>query len=338
MINETTIPIIWCRKGYYLRWYYNGWHHWNFFSGTVGYLTAGEKYRTTGIRTVELSSGVVGVDEISAIRSVLNARECYLYTDGGWSECRVQSGNVVVQRNNIDAYELLCKIVIGSRNVSTDGYSVGKTITIVTTPAPPPIVSPEIQNDIYVGRFNAYGGDVRLFGGIDRFINVVNSDKGVYTIYHYLGTTKFITLGVSDYGSIYAASSLRAMNSINNYSHVANISDDATFNNSAIRFFINWGNMADTKIAVGEFDAAGTTITQLYGTPLTFGISRVATGTYDITHDIGHVNYIIMGVGKGNVSISLRSMDEILGTSVRVRLSDDAVLNDCDTRFIFIWE
>lgn len=141
MITETRIPIVSCRNGFYLRWYYNGWHHWNFFAGTVGYLTAGEKYRTTGMRTVELSSGVVTMAQIAAIRSILNSRECYMFTDGGWAECRVQSGNVVVERNRIDAYELQCKISIGSRTISATGYSVGVTKPIVV---PVPITPGDI--------------------------------------------------------------------------------------------------------------------------------------------------------------------------------------------------
>jgi uncharacterized protein (TIGR02145 family) len=137
MITETRFPITTCRKGLYLRWYYNGWHYWNFLFGTIAQLTAGEKYRTTGMRTVELSSGVVSLAQIAAIRSILNSRECYMYTDGGWAECRVQSGNVVVQRNRIDAYELQCKLMIGSRKVSDTGYSVGETIDVYV---PCPIV------------------------------------------------------------------------------------------------------------------------------------------------------------------------------------------------------
>lgn len=138
MITQTTIPIITCRRGYYLRWFYNGWHHWNFMAGTVGYATDGEKYRTTGIRIVELSSGVVNQNEIAAIRSILNAHECYVYTDGGFAECRVESGMVVVQRNRINAYELILKTRIGSRNITPTGYSVGITKPIIVPVNPTP--------------------------------------------------------------------------------------------------------------------------------------------------------------------------------------------------------
>jgi uncharacterized protein (TIGR02145 family) len=152
MINETRIPIVTCRNGYYLRWFYNGWHYWVFYSATTNYLTAGEKYRTTGIRTVELSSGVVTSAQIDAVRSILNSVELYLYTDGGWSECRVQSGNVDVQRNQIDAFELQCKIVIGSRKISDLGYSVGvnKFVDVPFVPIPGDIC--ELSLDTIYGK------------------------------------------------------------------------------------------------------------------------------------------------------------------------------------------
>ena len=96
--------------------------------------------------------------------------------------------------------------------------------------------------------------------------------------------------------------------------------------------------MENTRICVGEFNAAGDTINQLYGDALTLGVSRSATGQYDITHDIGHTNYIIMGVGIDSTTISLRAMDSIASTSCRVYTSDDGSLNNAGIRFIIIWE
>lgn len=138
MITETRIPIATYHNGFYIRWYYNGWHHWNFLAGTIGYLTDGEKYRTRGIRTVELSSGVITQTQVEAIRTILNARECYLYTDGGFAECRVNPGSVVVFRNQFNGFELNCKINIGSRKISDTGFSVGvvKPIIVPVDPTP----------------------------------------------------------------------------------------------------------------------------------------------------------------------------------------------------------
>lgn len=336
MITKTRIPIAQLCTGIYLRWFYNGWHYFGFLPGTIGYKTDGEKYRTTGARTMMLSSGVVTKSQIDAIRTILNAREVYIYTSGGWADCRLDGGSVVVDNNKIDAFELNIKITIGSRKISPTGYSVGKTIGIFVPPTPPTPVPPELQNNIYVGRFNADGsGSVKIFGDLDRTIAITRLSVGTYNIYQYLADTNCIMLGVGE-GSVIM--SLRSTPVVHKEYQTVKTSDDGSLNDSKTRFFINYGNMENTKMAVGTFNSTGTTITQLYGDALTLGISRDSAGVYDITHDIGHSNYIILGVGATSSPISLRSMDLITPTSVRVRTSDDSSLNDSAIRFIILWE
>ena len=123
MIPQTRIPILYRCKGYFLMWKYNGWHYWQFFSGDMKYQTDGEDYRTRAIRVVSLSSGVVTQAEIDAVRTVLHTREVYLWTDSGWTSVRVDSGSAVVDRNTVNAYELQCRIFIGSRVISYTGFS-----------------------------------------------------------------------------------------------------------------------------------------------------------------------------------------------------------------------
>lgn len=123
MIPATRIPILYRCKGYFLMWKYNGWHYWQFFSGDMKYLTDGEDYRTRAIRVVALSSGVVTKEQVSAIRTILHTREVYMWTDNGWSGIRVESGDAVVDRNTINAYEVQLRIHIGSRAVSYTGFS-----------------------------------------------------------------------------------------------------------------------------------------------------------------------------------------------------------------------
>ena len=123
MITLARIPIRNACNGYYLRWYYNGWHYWLFKAGTLGYNTAGEPYRTTGARTVELSSAMVTADEVEAIRTILNTAEVYVYTDGGWCEIRVLSGEALVLQNYLNAYSVELKAILGSRKLSATGFS-----------------------------------------------------------------------------------------------------------------------------------------------------------------------------------------------------------------------
>lgn len=336
MITSIRIPILGCRRGYYLRWYYNGWHYWNFLSGSITYRTSGEKYRTTGSRLVALNSGMVTEAQISAIRTISQAREVYVYTDGGWAETLLDGASVVVLRNKFSGYEMELKLTLGSRKISSEGYSVGSSISIVVDPIPPDPDPPDpVENNVYVGRFLANGsGASRLFG-ILRTFSVARLSVGGYNIYPYLTNANYITLGVGEGSTL---SSIRSMNNIDKNKHFVRVSDDSGYNDSITRFFINFGAMLNTKICIGEFNSAGTTIAQLSGDPLTLGISRDSTGVYDITHDVGHTNYIILGVGLGSTVASLRAMETIGNTSVRIHVSDDASRNDANMRFIIIWE
>jgi len=65
-------------NGYYLRWWYNGWHYWFFLPGTLTFNTEGEKYVTLGTQKVAMGSGQVDEGQIAAIRTIMNSREVYI--------------------------------------------------------------------------------------------------------------------------------------------------------------------------------------------------------------------------------------------------------------------
>ena len=50
------IPISRRCDGYYLRWYYNGWHYWLFRPGSIVVVTDGENYRTLGTKQMTIGS------------------------------------------------------------------------------------------------------------------------------------------------------------------------------------------------------------------------------------------------------------------------------------------
>jgi uncharacterized protein (TIGR02145 family) len=123
MIEAIRIPIKQSCNGFYIRWYYNGWHYWSFLPGAIGYATRGEKYRTYGTRSIDLSSGQLTYQQVNAIRSILNSTDIWLYTDGGWAPIRIEAGAVTVSNNRIDAYELTFTAFLSSRKISATGYS-----------------------------------------------------------------------------------------------------------------------------------------------------------------------------------------------------------------------
>lgn len=110
-------------KGYYLRWYYNGWHYWLFYPGKIGFTTEGEKYRTLGTQKLTVGSGQITEEQSNAIRTIMNTREIYIYTDSGWGNVRIDPGSWIVYEHSLHRYEAEITITIGSKYVSRPGFS-----------------------------------------------------------------------------------------------------------------------------------------------------------------------------------------------------------------------
>jgi uncharacterized protein (TIGR02145 family) len=102
-------------EGYYLRWYYNGWHYWFFLPGKVNYETKGEPYNTRGTRKLSMGSGQVTYGQCNAIRTIMNSREIQLLTVNGWMNVFLERSGVTVYENQINGYEIDIVAIIGSR-------------------------------------------------------------------------------------------------------------------------------------------------------------------------------------------------------------------------------
>ena len=110
-------------KGYYLRWWYNGWHYWFFLPGEMTMITEGEEYRTIGTREIRMGTGQLILTQMQAIRTILNTREVYLLTSDGWKNIRIEPGSMKIYGNQIDGYEAEITAIIGSKEISYTGYS-----------------------------------------------------------------------------------------------------------------------------------------------------------------------------------------------------------------------
>lgn len=124
-------------NGYYIRWYYNGWHYWFFLPGQKIFATEGQKYVTLGTKKITLSTGQITFSQVKAIRTILNTREVYLFEDSGWENIRIDPGSAIVYDNQINGYEIELSAVIGSKTISKSGFSPVISVPIVI---PPPIV------------------------------------------------------------------------------------------------------------------------------------------------------------------------------------------------------
>jgi uncharacterized protein (TIGR02145 family) len=131
-VTANRIPIKTPCKGYYLRWYYNGWHYWFFLPGRITQVTEGENYFTIGTKQLTMGSGQINYGQVSAIRTIMNAREIAILTDAGWMSIRVLHNSVTVYDHQINGYEVEFTALVGSKELSSTGY----------TPIPDVIIDP----------------------------------------------------------------------------------------------------------------------------------------------------------------------------------------------------
>jgi uncharacterized protein (TIGR02145 family) len=127
------IPVKAACKGYYLRWYYTGFHYWFWLPGSVTSKTEGEVYRTLGTRLINMSSGQITRSQAEAIRTILYTREIDILTDAGWKSLRIVDSTVIIYDNQIDGAEIEITVVVGSRILSVTGFT---PVPVVNPPLP----------------------------------------------------------------------------------------------------------------------------------------------------------------------------------------------------------
>ena len=116
-----TVPIKYKTAGYYLRWYFNGWHYWYFTPGSVNQLTSGQNYATIGKQTIAMYAGQVSLSDIGGLRGLLLSRDVFIYTSNGWASIRVNPGSQIVYNSEIDGYEMeiVCTGYFNSNIINT---------------------------------------------------------------------------------------------------------------------------------------------------------------------------------------------------------------------------
>lgn len=151
-------------RGYYIRWWYNGWHYWYFRLGRISYNTEGQEYRTLGTNGVEISSGQVPETLVNGIKTIAWSRSIYLLNDNGWANVMIHPSRNTVKNNYIDGYELFFILRIGSASVARLTYTPPDSQWISFTPqlgwTPAAIFAIDKQNIDFT--FSEYGSSYAL--------------------------------------------------------------------------------------------------------------------------------------------------------------------------------
>ena len=201
MITEIAISIKRPSCGYYVRWFYNGFHYWNFLSDQESLLTEGEKYNTLGKTKVRLYSGQLTTNEIGGLWPIMRAKDVSVYISGVWKTLLIDPGSLVTYRNQIAGYEFEVNATIGALQVP---LIVPSPPVFYTTP--PTFYSAEvglIASNILVIRFDHllqlitpsnYAFIPSFSGGAVSVTNVAITDVGGY-YYVYLTLSRVIVFG-----------------------------------------------------------------------------------------------------------------------------------------------
>ncbi|MFA5557508.1 MAG: hypothetical protein WDA29_10460 [Flavobacteriaceae bacterium] len=132
-----------CTKGgALLRWYYNGWHYWNFRIGREVFQTAGRGHGKTGSRGMQISSGQIDHEQMTGVRTIMLSREIYLLDDTGWATVYLEPSANIVGKNYMRGYELIFMMFIGA-------CSGGETLYIPSSPHVPAEFFKVGKNNIY---------------------------------------------------------------------------------------------------------------------------------------------------------------------------------------------
>lgn len=200
MITEVSISVKRPSCGYYVRWYYNGFHYWNFLSEQESLLTEGEKYNTIGKTKVRLYSGQLTTNEIAGLWPLMRAKDVSVYITS-WKTLIIDPGSVVVTRNQVSGYDMELTATIGGLQVP---LVIPEPPDIYATP--PAFVSAEVGNiasDTLVIRFDRVLQLVTpadsdftpsFSGGAVTVTNTVITDLGGY-YYVYLTLSRVIVFG-----------------------------------------------------------------------------------------------------------------------------------------------
>jgi uncharacterized protein (TIGR02145 family) len=195
LIDSGRININRTCNGYYLRWWYNGWHYWYFLPGSVYFDTEGEDYYTLGTQKIAMSSGQIDYGQCQAIRTILNAIDIDIWTDVGWKSTRLERDSIIVYDNKVDGYDIEFVMIMGSRHISDSGYSP----VIIIPPVIPPVWTSSCPNgNIVIGTqvWSSCNYDIVYPGS-----QVYDNDEANRTLYGGLYTwNQIITAGFCPVG------------------------------------------------------------------------------------------------------------------------------------------
>lgn len=102
-------------NGYYLRWYFNGWHYHFFKAGSEQFNTSGEWHNTDSISKVQIGDALLSENQIKTIRTMLFALKAQVLLSDGWKDVIIDGTTLKTFNSSENAYSCEFNIAIYSK-------------------------------------------------------------------------------------------------------------------------------------------------------------------------------------------------------------------------------
>lgn len=119
--------------GYFLRWYFNGWHSFYFSAGDEQLTTSGKWHNTESITKARIGAAGLTESEIRAIRTMLFANRVEVLLQDGWKNVVIDSTTLKIYNSNVNGFR--CEF----------GITIYAKVADYTPVIPPVIVTENVR-------------------------------------------------------------------------------------------------------------------------------------------------------------------------------------------------
>jgi uncharacterized protein (TIGR02145 family) len=145
VITPIRINVDFRSRGQYLRWYYNGWHHYYFASADENFNTSGEKYRTKLTYKLSLGDEVLTKRQLTAISGLVKGKVAQMLTSDGWKAITIDDQSIDYGRNDLTGAAVELSISVWAK---VGVYTPMLPVTI-TPPEPEPVYTAIKYGSLY---------------------------------------------------------------------------------------------------------------------------------------------------------------------------------------------
>ena len=109
-----------CRRGQYLRWYWNGWHYWCFVSAGESEETQRERYNSEAGTVLTLGDDNLTKEQLYSLRGLMRSKAVEILTPHGWDKALVLDTEIRYGRADHSGASLEFSLKVWGRK---DAYS-----------------------------------------------------------------------------------------------------------------------------------------------------------------------------------------------------------------------